>query len=308
MKRIAVLLMFLVMSLSGSVFAEQPVVPSPVDQVFQKANQWLHENNAVVTTDPHQAFIQDAIVVYGEGVAPQNITHPGQREAMAKRAAEVVAQRSLAEFIHGFAIVSDTRVENMALKYDVIRSAVAGMIKGAQTVVLEYNREKDLAVAIVKLGMRGPKGFGATMYEKILATPAIRDAVIQDSPVFTPPPSAPVPVEINYDGLIVDATEHSFRPALINRIFTTKGEVLYDPSKVSQKVLVEQGCGEYTNSVDKAKAALTSRGVNKPLLVKAAGTVSPSDLQVSDDDAVKIFSADQKGGFLAGAKVAFVLK
>ena len=48
--------------------------------------------------------------------------------------------------------------------------------------------------------------------------------------------------------------------------------------------------------------------MKNPLIVKAAGTSNPTDLQVTDDDAVKIFSADQKAGFLADAKVAFVLK
>lgn len=304
MKKIGVLVLSLILILAGYAFAEQD---RQIDEVFTKANKWLDKNNLQITADPEEAFVQDCILAYGEGVAPQNITHQGQREAMAKRAAEVVAQRSLAEFIHGVAIVSDTRVENMALSYDLIRSAVVGMVKGAQTVLVEYNKEKDLAVAIVKLGMHGPKSFGATMYQKIMSTPELKNAVATDKPAFTPPPAS-APVEVKYDGLIIDATDQTFRPALINRIFTGKGEVLYDPSKVSQKVLVEQGCGEYTNSVDKAKAALTARGAKNPLLVKATGTVSPADLQVSDEDAVKIFSSDQKEGFLAGAKVAFVLQ
>ena len=46
--------------------------------------------------------------------------------------------------------------------------------------------------------------------------------------------AAVVPTE-SYDGLIIDATEQNFRPALINRVFTPKGELLYDPSKISQK-------------------------------------------------------------------------
>jgi hypothetical protein len=95
---------------------------------------------------------------------------------------------------------------------------------------------------------------------------------------------------------------------LINRIFTLKGEVLYDPSRVEQKILVEKGCGEYTNSVDKARDALQHRGVRNPMVVKAAGVAGPTDLQVSEEDAVKIFSANQKTNFLAGAKIAFVLK
>jgi len=84
--------------------------------------------------------------------------------------------------------------------------------------------------------------------------------------------------------------------------------VLYDPAKVSQKVLVEQGCGEYTNSVDKAKTALASRGVKNPLVVKASGATTVADLQVTDDDAVMIYSANQKGKFFMAARVAFVLK
>ncbi|MDP2277873.1 MAG: hypothetical protein Q8K51_06595, partial [Nitrospirota bacterium] len=148
--------------------------------------------------------------------------------------------------------------------------------------------------------------FADALYAKILK-PEVKKEIIepQPTPQFKP---KPVPLEESYDGLIIDATEQNFRPALINRIFTPKGELLYDPSKISQKILVTEGCGEYTNSVDKAKAALDSRGVKNPLVIKAIGTVSPSDIQVSDDDAVKIFSANQKKGFFASAKVAFVLK
>jgi hypothetical protein len=77
---------------------------------------------------------------------------------------------------------------------------------------------------------------------------------------------------------------------------------------VSQKILIERGCGEYTNSVAKAKEALESRGVKNALVVKASGISNSTDLLVSDDDAILIFSADQKTRFLSDARVAFVLK
>ncbi|MDO9309612.1 MAG: hypothetical protein Q7V04_11160, partial [Deltaproteobacteria bacterium] len=158
---------------------------------------------------------------------------------------------------------------------------------------------------IIKVGLNGPKVFASAIYEKILSEPKIKQEL--DKPVYSPPADAAVAAAA-YDGLVIDATDYSFRPALINRIFNTKGEVLYDPAKISQKVLVEQGCGEYTNSVDKARAALGKRGVKNPLVVKASGTVSQSDLQVADDTAVQIFSANQGSGFMADARVAFVLK
>jgi hypothetical protein len=224
---------------------------------------------------------------------------------MAKRAAVVTAQRSLVEYLEGFALVGDTLVKDGVVQYDVIRSAVSGFVKGRVVVYQEYNSEKETAIAMVKIGLHGPKGFASSIYEKMYSDPKLKESLKTDKKPFK---IQVVKLDEVYDGLIIDATEQNFRPALINRIFATKGDVLYDPAKVSQKVLVEQGCGEYTNSIDKAKAALAVRGVKNPLVVKASGAATAADLQVTDEDAVTIYSANQKGSFMAAAKVAFVLK
>ncbi|OHB24552.1 MAG: hypothetical protein A2X79_04700, partial [Desulfuromonadaceae bacterium GWB2_53_15] len=264
-------------------------------------------NKMTITATVDQAFSQDAILVVGEGV-PKKGTTGGQRRLTAKTAAKVVAQRRLAEMLEGVAIVSETTVKDSELVSDAIKTAVTGFIKGTQVVMEDWSSQEETALVIIKVGMSGPKSFAALMYEKILTEPKVKQEL--DKPAYTPPADVPPPVAAvqAYDGLIIDATDYSFRPALINRIFNPKGDVLYDPAKISQKVLVEQGCGEYTNSVDKAKAALGKRGVKNPLVVKASGTVSPSDLQVSDDTAVKVFTANQASGFMADARVAFVLK
>jgi hypothetical protein len=213
----------------------------------------------------------------------------------------------LAELLEGVAIVSETTVKDSELASDVIKTAVSAFIKGTQVVVQDWNEREGTALVIIKVGLNGPKGFASALYDKILAEPKIQKEL--EKPVYTQPVDVPPPaVAVAYDGLVIDATDYNFRPALINRIFNSKGEVLYDPAKISQKVLVEQGCGEYTNSVDKAKAALGKRGVKNPLVVKASGTVSSSDLQVADDTALQIFSANQGSGFMADARVAFVLK
>ena len=296
----------------------QPASTVQLDASFTAANEWLSKKNLSLTgsaagRDDNAAFGQEVILFYGEAYGNPSHTNIAQRGGMAKRAAVVVAQRSLAEYMNGFAIVGDTLVRDGVAQYDVIRSAVVGFIKGVQVVFQDYSPEKDTAIAIIKVGMHGPDGFATSVYKKMFKTErkmdpqfvkAIHEVDGKPAPSFK---AAVVPTE-SYDGLIIDATEQNFRPALINRVFTPKGELLYDPSKISQKVLVEQGCGEYTNSVDKAKAALEKRGVKNPLVVKAVGTISPSDVQVSDDDAVNIFSANQKRSFFASAKVAFVLK
>jgi len=289
------------MSISSLAFGDE------IDNRFQKARKYLNDNNMTITTTVEQAFTQDAILVMGEGM-PKKGTTGGQKRLTAKTAAKVVAQRRLAEMLEGVAVVSETTVKDSELASDLIKTAVTGFIKGTQVVLEEWNPQEETALVILKVGITGPKSFAAVMYEKILTEPKIKQEL--EKPAYNPPADAPPTAAAAqaYDGLIIDATDYSFRPALINRIFNLKGEVLYDPAKISQKVLVEQGCGEYTNSVDKARAALGKRGVKNPLVVKASGTVSPSDLQVADSTAVQIFSANQASGFMADARVAFVLK
>lgn len=317
MKKLAIAASLFI-ALSQFAYGEEPPAAAPeravqLDETFQKANAWLSQQHLSLTGGPGgrddlTAFEQEAILFYGEGVAKAD--HSGsQRELMAKRAAVVQAQRALVEYLQGFAIVGDTLVRDGMTQYDIVRSSVAGFAKGAQIVIQEYSKDKDMAIAIIKVGLHGPKGFASTMYEKILNDPKIRKTLTEvegkPAPAFKQKPEA---LAEKYDGLIIDATGQSFRPALINRIFTAKGELLYDPSKISQKVLVEQGCGEYTNSVDKAKAALEKRGVTNPIVVIASGAKGSSDLQVTEEDALKIYSANQKGNFMSAARVAFVLK
>ncbi len=318
MKRALIALLFTVTVAAGSAFGEEGTIK--LDETFVKANEWLSKNNLQLTGGPtgrndEAAFEQETILFYGEGYGNPAHTNPAQREGMAKRAAVVTAQRAVAEYLEGFAIVGATEVDQGVIVRDHIKTAVASFVKGVQVVFEDYNKEKETAIAIIKIGLHGPKGFGSYLYEKLNADPLLKKAMTTDKPAFKPAPSKIEEVKVEqarqdrpFDGLIIDATEQDFRPALINRIFTAKGEVLYDPAKVSQKVLVEQGCGEYTNTLEKARAALASRGVTNPLLLKASGANNRSDLQVSDEDAVKLFTANEKGGFLGGAKVAFVLK
>ena len=318
MKKMFVLVVLLsFFAASAAIGEDQPAAPQPsmaapasdsqVDEKFKKANEYLSQQHLAVTQSSSDAFVNGYILVAAEGLPKADAISPGQKRLTAERAAEVLAYRKLAEFLDGVAVAGDSLVKDAALQYDLVRVAVAGFVKGARVVHKEYSKEDEIALVIMKIGMTGPGSFADALYAKILK-PDVKKELIEPAQPTPQYKHKPVPLDEKYDGLVIDATEQSFRPALINRIFTQKGEVLYDPSKISQKVLVEQGCGEYTNSVDKAKAALDQRGAKNPLIIKASGSVNPSDLQISDDDAVKIFSANQKAGFLAAAKVAFVLK
>ncbi len=277
------------------------------DERFAKVNQWLRQENLSLTRGTSQAFVDNHIVVEGEGLPAKDAMTLGQKRLTAIRAAEVVAYRRLSEIIDGVGIAGDSTTKDLSLKYDVVRVAVTGFVKGAQIIYREYNEKEETALVLLKAGMTGPASYGEIVYAKIMKDPRAGSELSDKAakPFVSP---QPVVLEAPFDGLIIDATEQNFRPALINRVFTLKGEVLYDPSKVQEKILVEHGCGDYTNNIDKARSALQARGVKNPLVVRASGTLNPSDLKVSDDDAVRVFSANQKTNFLGNAKVAFVLK
>lgn len=282
-----------------------------VDIAYSKTQKLLEDKKLSLTGGPNgarddlAAFSQEALIFYGEAVGNPDHKSEAQRGMMAKRGAVVTAQRSIVEYLEGFLVVGVTLVKDAMVQDDIILSTVTGFIKGSEVVANEYNRDTDTAIAVIKIGLHGPKGYASSFYEKMSSDPKFKEMVKTDKKPFK---AEAVKLDEAYDGLIIDATSQNFRPALINRIFAAKGDILYDPAKISQKVLVEQGCGEYTNSIDKAKAALGTRGVKNPLVIKASGAMTAADLQVTDDDAVTIYSANQKGGFMAAAKVAFVLK
>lgn len=288
--------------------------PLLLDDTYAGTKSWLARQNLTLTggsaaRDFTTPFRQDAILFYGEAVGNSGARTPLQRELGAKRAAEVVAQRAVAEYLNGFTLVGDTLVKDGILEHDSLRSTVNGLVRGVQVVFSEYNREKNSAIAIVKLGMHGPGGFASSLYERMLGDREVgRKLAELDGRPAPPYRHEAESLPESFDGLIIDAAGQPFRPALINRVFSTKGELLYDPSKVSRKILVEQGCGEYTTSVDMARKALASRGVTNPLVVTASGALGGADLQVSDGDAVTIFSANRKSDFFTAARVAFVLK
>ncbi|MBI5562612.1 MAG: hypothetical protein HY894_07170 [Deltaproteobacteria bacterium] len=254
--------------------------------------------------DTRHALMTGSLVVKGEGAAPQDRPlSPAQKRIMALRAAKIMAARELSEVVDGISISGETTVVNAAAASDTIKSSVQGLIKGAQVVKEVYDPVSEMAVVYLSMPMTGSNGLVASILPQVLmsAPPAA-------APPYMPPPTAPEVKPAAFDGLILDAREQAFKPALINRVVTKGGEVLYDPAKVAQNILVERGAAEYTNDVGKAKALLGERGASNPAVVKVSGVIKSTDVEVSPEDASAIFSSNQTAHYLEGAKVVFVLK
>lgn len=278
-----------------------------VDGAFPGANAWLSHQGFQVTGGPAgrddlTAFSQGTIIFIGEAAGNPEHAQPAQREIMAKRAAVVMAQKQVVEYLYGFAINGERRVGD---GQGAVASSVAGVVRRAQVAYQEYSRENEKAIAILRIDLHGPGGFVSQLYE-LLGKGDLAPGLDIGGQRFVS--ASNLAEGIQYDGLIVDARDQEFRPALLNRIIASSGDTLYDPTLVSQKVLVQHGLAEYSTTVAKARAALETRGVLRPLLIRATGTRLAVDIEVSADDAALIYSADQTAGFLAGAKVAFVLR
>lgn len=277
----------LIICLSGPAVAQPPPGPPPSPPAFPSP-----------TTSPEIGMVTGTFRVVA-------ISRSGQEKSDALRAAKVMAQRDLLEIVQGLQLWGETTVQKASLDNDVIRTKVEGFLQGAQECGSDYNPTTGTGTICLELPARGPGGLTGTL----LGTKEVRerlDRIVPPAPSFVPatPPPPPAPS----DGLIVDTTGHTFKPGLVNRILTLKGEVLYDPTKIAPSILVERGSGDYTNDMGKARAILDLRGAKSPFVVTAAAVSRLTDVQVSEADANAIFAANQRTNFLEGAKVVFVLR
>lgn len=248
----------------------------------------------VVTDDVTAAFAAGAIVVKGEGAAPEGPFTRAQKRIMALRAAKAVALREAFEMLDEVTVTGETTVMNAASESDVISTAAEGVVRGAAVVREEYDPAAGLAVVYISVPMAGAAGS---------LMPSVA-GLVPDMPAYSPPMSAST---ARYDGVIIDARGRRLKPALVNRIVSKKGEVIYDPSKVAPGVLAARGGAGYTNDVAKAKAILAERGSSNPLVVKASGVSRSTDAELGPIEAGAVFFANQATGFFGQARVVFVL-
>jgi hypothetical protein len=290
------------------------------------SSAWAVEGMQAVT-DPIKIFEEGYLQVVG-------VSEEGQTRYKAIRAAQVVAQRDLVEVMQGLSLFGTTSVKDGMLQSDEIKTSVEGFLRGAMKCGQNYDDAKGFAEVCMRINIRGRGG----LYDILL--PLIKDDKLlpEKQPAFKPEvmatktaeetaaakpaensmqtkaetPTAEVkaPSELAnpHDGLIIDARDYQFRPALVNRILTDKEEVVFEPSKILSNVLVERGCGGFTTDDGKAKALLESWGSKNPMIVKCIDVKKHTDAEISQDDAAAVYVNDQRSNLLSQARVVFILK
>ena len=276
--------------------------------------------------------VTDPVKVFGEGYLQViGFSEEGQSRYKALRAAQVVAQRDLVEVMQGLKLYGTTSIRDGMLESDEIKTSVEGFLRGATNCGQKYHENKGFAEVCMRINIRGRGG----LYDILL--PVIQDKKITPdknpdfvpkgtSSISTPPsevqtgttgstgetskPEIKAPSELTnpYDGLIVDARDYQFRPALVNRVLTEDNEVVFEPSKILSNILVERGCGGFTTDDGKAKALLESWGSKNPMIVKCTDVHKLTDAKISQDDAAAVYVHDQKSNIFSQARVVFLLK
>ena len=255
-------------------------------------------------TEDQGIFEAGYIEVVGESEA-------GQRRYAAIRAATVVAQRNLLEELKEIRVQGDTTIADGMLQNDVVRSQVKGFLRGAKLCGRTYHAQERYAEVCLRLYLNGRGGVYDSLYKTLQEVKIVGETEeVLSSPQPVIPPSSiktVVTENANFDGVIIEMAGLPFKPAIVNRILNKKGEILFDPSKVVNSILIERGTGGFTNQLGKAKGLLASWDGMKPLLIQAVDTKQGTDAIIGDDDATRLFASDQKNSFLSQAKVVFVI-
>ncbi len=238
------------------------------------------------------------VTATGYGAPPANAVNIAQANAMARRAATVIARRNLLEMLQGVHIDSTTTVQDAMVSSDVVVNRVRGFLQNSQILETHYLSDGSVEV-VVGINMRG----------------GLTESVIPQTTPFNPEPVAPAaPPSLGqpaatgaWSGLLVDATGLGARPAMSPRILDPSGNEVYGTAMVSREYAIQQGMAGYAKDLEKARA--NTRVADKPLVVKAVGVdgKAKTNLVVDAASAEAIKNAAEDQNFLEKCRVMIIL-
>ena len=220
--------------------------------------------------------------------------------SLALDAARQLGYFKLAEIVEGVAIDGVTVVKNAMVADQTVRSTVQARIKGA---VVVSQTVKDLpdgsvwAEIVMGLRLRG----GGSVTDSIAGWSAARTTdTFKADQSFR--------VNDTYTGLIVEASDAGFSPALAPRLVEEDTQkVVFGPGTVQLASLSQLGPVGYAATMSDGQRG--GRVGANPLIVRAIGAAGgrKGDLVLSKKDAERVLAADRTGNFLGRAAVVIAL-
>lgn len=278
------------------------------------------------------------ITAEGFGFSDANRFSEPQARLMALRAAKIDAQRNLLEVINGVRVTAGTTVKDMMLESDIIGTRVKGMLQGSFETDSSVAFEDGSWVASVKMAVCMDKSDALCRAKPTLASitqpslvgapaearysvsdlPAVAAAVLEkiDAPQNAPESAnaapvqaaaTPVPAEdavaSRATGLILDARALNYTPMLDVRVRTGSGKELYGPGHVP----MGSDWLHWAPSIVSANEMADIVG-DAPLVMTPESLGEATELVISDNDAIKLFTSNTlNGDFLAAGKVVIVV-
>jgi hypothetical protein len=248
-------------------------------------------------------WTERTLTVYGEGVAPSDMTNVAQRRLMGFRAARTVAYRNLLDIVGEVHVDSRTTVSMAMVTSESIRTVVEDVVRGAR-VVQGSQQEVD---GFFRLALRIPLSGDFAL----VLLPESGD------PAGLPPTVLPasdsllifVPAE-PYTGLIVDVRGLDLRPTMSPRIVDTTDRVIYSAEQVDRSYAVDMGVVGYDKDIQRAAEDDRMGGKDAHPLIVEAEAVSGlfnGDVVLGEDSGIRVRMADIEGDFLSRCRVTFIL-
>jgi hypothetical protein len=260
------------------------------------------------------------ITAIGVGSAPEYAIKPGQANALARRAAVVDAYRNLASIVYGVEVENHTTVEQLTVKKDTIKTAVAGVIRNARIVDEEQLDDGNYQITL-SMPIFGQNSLAAAVWQKdtnintnaapapvgtVPATtvPTAGTAAASTNPTAAVLPSGPLPSG-TFSGLVVDCRGLGLERAMAPNILDTSSRVIYSSKNVLDQNMIRHGIVSYAESPTE-KSILSVVGTN-PLVIKGVAlTDFHRNPVISKEDGDKILNAIQKNDFLGSCSVVLI--
>lgn len=231
---------------------------------------------------------------------PAITLNPAHARGLALDAARQLAYFKLAEIVEGVAVDGVTVVKNAMVDDQTIRTTVQARIKGARVLSQTATTQPNGSVwaeVVMGLLIKGPGSVVAPVASWAAS-----------KPVDPFPADRGFRVNDQYTGLVIDASDTKFSPALAPRVVEEgSAKVVFGPQLVQMSALSQQGAVGYAARMADARDG--GRAGSNPLIVHAIADAGDrkGDLVISRKDADRILAADRASGFLAKGAVVVVI-
>ena len=258
----------------------------------------------------------NAIVVEGHGIPPENISNMPQARAWARRAALEEARDKLAAKIKDICITADMTISEELASGEIDEEQFDNFVRDAEIKSERYGTDNSCIIVMTVPIYGGGDSVASLIFKPV------------EKKDFPKPTKSKNKAKGNYTGLIIDCGDLELNPVLAPSIHNTDNQSIYSYDNLDYEKVIANGMISYVKedkqqSDDKpllltlgklnlsnfACAAKNnkSRAGDNPLVVKAKVVSDDNSTPViSVSDADKILIENQASHFLDEGSVVFV--